>query len=117
MPSSSRASSSKVLRTRTSTLWFVVAAGLACATAAHAAEHTVVMDGVKFEPASLNVARGDTVVWINKDPFPHTVTAQGVFDSHEIAAAKSWKFTPRKPGVYEYVCTLHPGMKGTLTVK
>ena len=98
-------------------LCFAVAAGLACATAAHAGEHAVIMDGVKFEPPALTVSRGETVVWTNKDPFPHTVTAQGVFDSHEIAAGKSWKLTPRKPGVYEYVCTLHPGMRGTLTVK
>jgi len=106
-----------VVRTRAAALWFVVAAGFVCATTVHAAEHTVVMDGVKFEPAALTVSSGDTVVWINKDPFPHTATARGVFDSHEIAAGKSWKFTPGKAGVYEYVCTLHPGMKGTLTVK
>jgi plastocyanin len=106
-----------VLGVRASTLCFAVAAGLACATAAGAEKHAVVIEAVKFEPAALTVARGETVVWINKDPFPHTVTARGVFDSHEIGAGKSWKFTPRRPGVYEYVCTLHPGMKATLTVK
>ena len=88
-----------------------------CAGPVHAAGHTVTMDGVKFEPASITVAPGDTVTWVNKDPFPHTATDPGVFDSREIAPEKSWKWTARKAGVYNYVCTLHPTMKGTITVK
>lgn len=97
----------------------VCAAALACAGGAFAAgaTHTVVIEGVKYEPGALTVNRGDTVVWMNKDPFPHTVTANAAFDSHDIAAGKSWKYTARKPGEYAYVCTLHPNMKGTLTVK
>jgi plastocyanin len=92
-------------------------AAIGSATAARAAEHTIVAEGVKFEPAELTVERGATVVWVNKDPFPHTVTARGAFDSKEIAPGKSWKWIARKPGSYDYVCTLHPGMKGKLTVK
>jgi plastocyanin len=90
---------------------------MASASAAHAAEQTVVIEGVKFEPAELTVERGATVVWVNKDPFPHTATARGAFDSKEIAPGKSWKWIARKTGSYDYVCTLHPGMKGKLTVK
>jgi plastocyanin len=92
-------------------------AAIASASAAHAAEQTVVIEGVKFEPAELTVERGATVVWVNKDPFPHTATARGAFDSKEIAPGKSWKWIARKTGSYDYVCTLHPGMKGKLTVK
>ena len=50
-------------------------------------------------------------------PVTHTVTAKGAFDSHDIAAGKSWKFTPRKAGGYAYICTLHPNMRGTLKVE
>jgi plastocyanin len=82
-----------------------------------AATHTVVMDGVAYQPDALTVKRGDTVVWVNKDPFPHTVTAKGSFDSHDIAAGKSWKYTASKAGEYAYICTLHPNMKGTLKVE
>jgi plastocyanin len=89
----------------------------AVGTAVAAETHTVVMDGVKFVPESLTVNRGDTIVWQNKDPFPHTVTAKGAFDSHDIAAGKSWKYTARKSGEFAYVCTLHPNMKATLIVK
>ena len=81
------------------------------------ATHTVVIDGVAYKPEALTVKRGDTIVWVNKDPFPHTVTAKGVFDSHEIAAGKAWEYTASKAGEYAYICTLHPNMKGTLKVE
>jgi plastocyanin len=81
------------------------------------ATHTVTIDGLKFDPDPLTVNRGDTIVWVNKDPFPHTVTAKGAFDSHDIAAGKSWKYVAKKAGEYSYVCTLHPNMHGSLTVK
>ena len=79
--------------------------------------HTVVIEAVKYTPESITVKHGDTVVWINKDPFPHTVTAKGVFDSHVILPGRFWKYTPRKAGEYAYVCTLHPTMKGMLNVE
>lgn len=57
------------------------------------------------------------MVWANRDPFPHTVTAAGVFDSHSIATGSSWKYVARKAGDYAYICTLHPNMKGMLRVE
>jgi plastocyanin len=87
------------------------------AAARKPATHTVLIDGVKYVPETLTVKRGDTIVWINKDPFPHTVTSSGAFDSHAIAADKSWKLKPRKAGDYAYVCTLHPNMTGQLKVE
>lgn len=79
--------------------------------------HTVAMDGTRFIPETLAVKRGDRVVWVNKDPFPHTATAVGTFDSKSVAAGQSWTYVARKPGEFAYVCTLHPGMKGTLLVQ
>ena len=80
--------------------------------------HTVVIEAVRFEPQELTVKVGDTIVWINHDPFPHTATAVGKqFDSHEIAAGVSWKYTARKAGVFAYKCSLHPTMVGTLHVE
>lgn len=81
------------------------------------ATHTVVIEGTKYAPGTLTVKRGDTVVWVNKDPFPHTVTAKGLFDSRDIAPSRSWKYTTRKAGVFAYICTLHSTMKGTLKVE
>ncbi len=87
------------------------------ASAGKPATHSVVIDGLKYDPETLTVKRGETVIWTNKDPFPHTVTAQGKFDSHDIAAGGSWKYVARTAGEYSYICTLHPNMKGMLRVE
>ena len=85
--------------------------------AAGARTHEIVIQALQYRPETLKVRRGDVVVWINKDPFPHTVTAAGAFDSGSIAAGKSWRFTAKKAGTYPYLCTLHTTMKGTLRVE
>src|SRR2546423_11503733 len=93
-------------------------ASVSLSATAEGATHTVVMEGVAFKPEALTVKPGDTVVWVNKDLFPHTVTAQDrSFDSREIAADKSWQLAAKKSGTFPYVCTLHPTMKGTLVVR
>ena len=88
------------------------------AAAAQPTTHTVVIAEMKFSPQSLKVKRGDTVVWVNKDFFPHNATAQdGTFASTDLATNQSWKYVATKAGTYSYVCTLHPTMKATLTVE
>ena len=90
----------------------------AAAQARKPATHTVVMEGVRFQPEVLTVRAGDSVVWVNKDPFPHTATSKtGSFDSQAIQADKSWKYVPTKKGEFEYMCTLHPTMTGKLRVR
>lgn len=94
-----------------------LAAALAWPLLAAAASHEVTIDGLKFQPASVTVHRGDKVVWRNKDVVPHTATAAGKFDSKDIAVGKSWTWTPKAAGTYDYICTYHPGMKGTVIVQ
>jgi plastocyanin/cytochrome c553 len=90
--------------------------------AAHAAAHgdhanVVSMDGTAFEPRELEVKAGETVVWINKDPFPHNVSStSGDIHSGDLDPDRQWQFRPTLPGTYSYVCTLHPGMNGRLIV-
>lgn len=80
--------------------------------------HTVTIEGMRFQPDSLTIARGDTVVWVNKDLVPHTATSEGgSFDSQIIQSEKSWKFTARKKGEFDYTCTFHPTMKAILRVE
>ena len=82
------------------------------------ATHAVTIEALRYSPSTIEVNKGDTVVWRNEDPFPHTVTAQNrAFDSGQIAEGKSWKFKARQSGEFTYICTLHPTMKGTLIVK
>ena len=94
-----------------------VAASASAAGTTKPAVHTIVIEAMVYQPAALAVRRGDTVVWSNKDPFPHTATAPGAFDSRAIAAGASWKFVAQRSGNYDYICTLHPTMKGTLSVQ
>jgi plastocyanin len=80
--------------------------------------HTVTIEGMRFQPERLTVARGDTVVWVNKDVVPHTATSEtGRFDSQTIQTEKSWEFSAGTKGEFSYICTLHPTMKAMLNVK
>ena len=110
------ASATRVLAAAAILVVTAVAVGAAAPTAA--ATHTVVIENLQFSPKELTVNRGDRVVWVNKDLFPHTATAEGRgFDSHSIAANASWSYVASKPGTFPYGCTFHPTMKATLTVK
>ena len=80
--------------------------------------HTVLIEGMRYQPEGLTVAAGDTVVWINRDLVPHTATsATGRFDSNEIAPGTSWTHTVRATGEFNYICTYHPLMKAVLRVR
>jgi plastocyanin len=80
--------------------------------------YVVTIENLRFTPDVLTVQRGDRVVWINKDLFPHTATADAkAFDSHTIEASASWAYVARKPGEYPYGCLFHPTMKARLTIR
>jgi plastocyanin len=81
------------------------------------ATHTVMMEAVSFKPEVLTVNRGDSILWINKDPFPHTARASGGFDSREMAPDASWTFTATAAGELRYVCAFHPTMTGRIVVR
>jgi len=101
----------------TGTVVLLAAAAWFASTASAAETYTVAMDGTRFVPEAITVKQGDRVVWVNQDPFPHTATAHGTFDSGSIAPGHSWSYAARDPGEFAYVCTLHPGMKGMLIVR
>ena len=90
---------------------------LALPALAAAATHTVTIEGMQFQPASVTVKSGDTVVWQNKDVVPHTATAAGKFDSKNLDGGQRWTWTAGAKGRYDYICTYHPGMKGTVVVE
>jgi plastocyanin len=82
------------------------------------ATHTVTIDATRFQPESLTIKAGDTVLWVNKDVIPHTATSQERgFDSGTIASGASWKRTFTKKGDVAYICTFHPTMKAQLSVE
>ena len=96
----------------------LAAAAQAAAAAPRPRVHAVTIDGSRFSPQRLTLAAGDVVVWKNADVLAHTATsAAGGFDSKAIAPGASWTLKVRKAGAFDYSCTLHPTMKGSLRVR
>jgi plastocyanin len=80
--------------------------------------HVIIIEGMRFNPPTLTVHRGDRITWTNKDLFPHTATANSkAFDSPSIAPNASWSYTVHRSGSYGYICRFHPTMQGTLIVQ
>ncbi|HEX3909969.1 MAG TPA: cupredoxin family copper-binding protein [Solirubrobacteraceae bacterium] len=70
-----------------------------------------------YQPPTLTIEDGQTVVWTNRGFTPHTVTALGgEFDSGRLNAGESFRVTFTTPGSFAYKCTIHPSMRGTVTV-
>lgn len=78
-----------------------------------------------FGPNDLSVKAGDTVTFTNTDFVLHTVTSiasqddptpDGVFDTGLINSGESAEVTFDEPGTYDYFCSIHPQMRGTVTV-
>lgn len=95
----------------------VACACLATGPAAWGKTHTVIIEGMRFNPETLTVKRGDRVTWVNRDVVPHTATAGRTFDSGAIGPGASWSIRVKTPGQTGYVCALHPMMKAYLNVQ
>ncbi|HEX7032949.1 MAG TPA: multicopper oxidase domain-containing protein [Nitrososphaera sp.] len=73
--------------------------------------------GKTFTPQAALVSPGETVTWTNNDPVPHTVDSKdGSISSGYIAKGQSFQYTFAEPGTYEYYCSLHPWMVGSIRV-
>jgi plastocyanin len=71
-----------------------------------------------FSPASLTINVGDTVTWTNNDSATHTATAtDGSFDTGELAQGASGSVTFDTAGTFNYICSIHPQMTGTIIVQ
>jgi plastocyanin len=87
-------------------------------TPAPAAGQTVHIKDFSYHAATLSVAPGTTVRFVNDDGEAHTVTAvDKTFDSAGMDMGDAWTHTFTKPGTYAYFCALHPYMKGVVVVR
>ena len=85
-----------------------------------AASNQIAIDNFAFKPATLTVAAGTTVTWVNQDDVPHTATASvkpRAFDSGTLDTDQKYSFTFKTPGTYAYFCAVHPHMTGQIVVK
>ena len=96
----------------------LVAATIAAASPARAAETQVKIDNFTFNPKQVTVKAGDTVTWVNGDDIPHTVTSKTLlFRSKALDTDDKFSYTFAKPGTYVYFCSLHPMMTGSIVVE
>lgn len=71
----------------------------------------------KFNPTTLTVPVGATVTWTNQDEEPHSVAGKdGSFHSPGMDTHGTYSFTFTTPGSYDYICSIHPFMTGTVVV-
>ena len=85
---------------------------------AQAADAQVKIDNFTFAPQRINVRAGTTVTWINDDDIPHIVVSNNkLFKSKTLDTKDSFSFTFMTPGTYDYFCSLHPHMTGTVVVE
>jgi plastocyanin len=82
---------------------------------------TIDIKNMAFTPSQITVAKGGTVTWTNNDSVTHTVVDDlsnvGGPNSGDIAPGASYSFTFTKTGSYQYHCSIHPSMRGTIVVK
>jgi plastocyanin len=70
-----------------------------------------------YDPDPVTIEEGGKVVWQNEDSAPHTATAEdGSFDTGTLEEGKLGSETFKEPGTYEYICSIHPQMHGTVEV-
>jgi plastocyanin len=95
---------------------------LSCVSFVHAEKkegqsHAVTIKGMAFNPAQLEIAVGDSVVWTNKDDRDYNVVAKdSSFKSDSLRKGDTFKYTFTKAGQFTYVCSYHPRMKGVIVV-
>jgi plastocyanin len=88
------------------------------AAAAKSGPGVVSISQFLFGPQKVTVKSGSTINWINTDDSPHQVTVQASSElrSPVLLKGQSVQFSFKDPGSYDYICGLHPGMKGTIEV-
>lgn len=78
----------------------------------------VTIEDFAYAPAGLTVSEGSTISFTNRDSTEHTATASGSgFDTGTIEKGQTKSVTLERAGTFDYVCTFHPFMHGTVTVK
>jgi plastocyanin len=91
--------------------------GVTASRAGSSSSKSVSIVDYAYNPGSVTVSAGDTVHWTNDGQVPegHTVTGDGL-DSGVLHSGQGFSHTFSSAGTFNYVCTLHPNMKGTVKV-
>lgn len=83
------------------------------------ATNKVTIQNFAFSPAAITVKKGATVTWTNNDQVAHTVTetdGKTGPDSSALNPGQTFTFTYNSVGTFQYHCSIHTSMTGTVTV-
>jgi len=82
-------------------------------------KNTIEIKDFMFNPQTLTVKSGEKITWINHDDEPHTVVSVGkkFQKSSALDTDQEFTITAGAPGTYEYFCSVHPKMTGTIVVE
>lgn|SRR5690349_3956693 len=96
----------------------LVCSGLAVAAFGSEAATEVRIDNFTMSPKTVTVAPGTTVRWTNADDIPHTIVSDDhVFKSKVMDTGDQFAYTFATAGTFNYFCSIHPHMTGTIVVK
>ena len=77
---------------------------------------TLTVKNFAFSPNCFSVASGSTISVANSDAIPHNFTVRGTDVAVGLLGGRTGEATAPAPGTYDFVCTVHPSMTGTIIV-
>lgn len=81
-------------------------------------DNTIRIKKSAFDPANITISVGSTVRWVNQDSVPHRIQfSDPAFSPVLLASSQSGSQRFDQPGKYDYICSIHPDMQGTVTVE
>jgi plastocyanin len=86
-------------------------------TTSSVSANTINITNFAFDPNSITVNFGSTVRWVNRDSVPHRILFADGADSKVLAPSQSWSRKFDGAGTFDYACTIHPAMQGTVIVE
>src|SRR6476646_5737858 len=84
-----------------------------------AGQNKIEIKDFAFNPPTITVKSCEKITWINRDEEPHTVVSVGkkFQRSSGLDTDQEFSIIAGAPGTYEYFCSVHPKMTGTIVVK
>ena len=79
-------------------------------------QHQVIIQGFEFVPKELEVKRGDTIVWVNRDIVPHSIVISSSLEAVSPVLERGERYEHVVESTMIYECGLHPPMKGKLII-
>ncbi|MBS1238524.1 MAG: Plastocyanin, partial [Deltaproteobacteria bacterium] len=86
-------------------------------TTSFVSDNTIQIKNFAFDPVTITVNVGSTVRWVNQDYAQHRILFSDGMDSNALAVSQSWSRNFDQAGTFDYNCSIHPSMKGTVIVK